>query len=116
MILLLTRDLFFSSKVTGTGQLLGLSIKACGGLELFGQWLVDPAAPVTAVILDLGSGMAPADVAAAIPSGPTVRLMAFGSHVDVAAMNAAREAGFEPVLPRSRFTAELTQLLQGLSS
>jgi hypothetical protein len=116
MILLLTRDLFFSSKITGTGQLLGLTIKACGGLELFGQWLADPADPVAAVILDLGSGMAPADVAAAIPSGQTVKMLAFGSHVDVAAMNAAREAGFEPVLPRSRFTAELPQLLQSLSN
>ena len=39
--------------------------------------------------------------------------VAFGSHVDTVALADARSAGCDPVLPRSRFTAELPTLIGG---
>jgi hypothetical protein len=42
-----------------------------------------------------------------------VRLIAFGSHVDVERLREARSAGFDEVLPRSEFTRRLVSLLQG---
>ena len=38
--------------------------------------------------------------------------MAFGSHVDTEALAAARAAGCDPVMPRSKFTAELAKLIE----
>ena len=38
---------------------------------------------------------------------PTIRTIAFGAHVDVKALKAARAAGCDIVKPRSQFVAEL---------
>jgi hypothetical protein len=45
-------------------------------------------------------------------AGPDVWFIAFGSHVDTKSLDAARAAGCHVVLPRSRFAAELPQLLR----
>lgn len=112
MILLVTRDLFFGSKVSGTAQALGLSIASCAALERLRELLQDAA--VTGIILDLSSDISPADVTAAIPDGRSLPRLAFGPHVETDRLESARAAGFEQVLPRSRFSAELPQLLRGL--
>lgn len=39
------------------------------------------------------------------------RLVAYGSHVQPASLEAARRAGFDDVLPRSRFVREIDSLL-----
>ena len=73
------------------------------------------AAGAGAVIVDLGSP--PVDPFGwaqrwrALPQPP--RLIAFGSHVDRELLGRASEAGFDPVLPRSRFVRDLPALLQG---
>jgi predicted metal-dependent hydrolase len=41
-----------------------------------------------------------------------IPLLCFGSHKDVAAMTAAKKAGADAVLARSRFTADMPKLLQ----
>lgn len=117
MLVLITRDLFFGSKVIGTAQMLGVPALYCASLEPLTD-LLGPQAKteMSAVILDLGSGIAPADVMAKLPGDRVVRCMAFGAHVDTAALAAAREAGCDPVWPRSKFTAELPQLLRDLCS
>ena len=43
---------------------------------------------------------------------PHATFIAFGSHVDTAALEAASAAGCNLVLPRSKFTLELPQLIQ----
>jgi hypothetical protein len=63
----------------------------------------DPAACIAAdiVIVDLAkSAGAVGELRAALP---TARLVCFGPHVDAASAEAAREAGADVVLPRSRF-------------
>ncbi len=45
-------------------------------------------------------------------AGPDTWFVAFGSHVDVKALAAAKAAGCHVVLPRSRFAAELPELLR----
>ncbi|MDQ3782026.1 MAG: hypothetical protein M3349_03700 [Actinomycetota bacterium] len=44
-------------------------------------------------------------------AGAGVRVVAYGPHVDTAALDAASRAGATEVLPRSRFFARLTELL-----
>lgn len=43
---------------------------------------------------------------------PTLVSIAFGPHVDVEKLEAARAAGCTEVMPRSRFSAQLPQILQ----
>ena len=41
------------------------------------------------------------------------RVVGYGSHVDAATLHAARVAGCDPVLPRSKFVEELPGALPG---
>lgn len=62
------------------------------------------------VVVDLGRRGALDALAAIVASG--VRVVAFGSHVDHALLDAARAAGVDEVLPRSRFFATAAELLR----
>ncbi len=70
--------------------------------------------PPTCVLLDLHNpGLDLTDLllrlAEICPTLP--RRVAYGSHVDTAALKAARVAGCDPVLPRSQFVEELETAL-----
>jgi hypothetical protein len=112
MLVLLSRDLFFASKVTGTAQRLGLSAVTVPTVAALRERL--SAGDVTGVMLDLGCGILAADVAGACPL-PRPKLLAFGAHVDVAALESAVQSGFDDVLPRSKFSAQLPELLRGMA-
>ena len=45
--------------------------------------------------------------------GAPPRVVAYGSHVEAATLHAARVAGCDPVLPRSRFVEDLPEALPG---
>ncbi len=64
------------------------------------------AAEPVAIMVDLDRCDDPADFRI---QGPTV--IGFGSHVDVAAHQRARELGYDLVLPRSQFFRRLPELL-----
>lgn len=111
--LLLCRDLFFTSKVVGTAQMLGHRVVVVGGADLALAHL--RAWSPRVVFVDLAAGDLVTSprllqyIEAAPPGTPFV---AFGSHVDTARLAEARAAGCDPVLPRSRFTAELPALIR----
>jgi DNA-binding NarL/FixJ family response regulator len=111
--LLLSRDLFFTAKVTGTARELGYRVLVAGAPTLAAS-LIERWQP-KAVFVDLAAGelVSPAAlVAYRSVAGPATRFIAFGSHVDSPALAAARAAGCDPVLPRSRFSAELPDLIR----
>lgn len=111
--LLLSRDLIFTSKVTGTAQALGHKVIVAGNVALASAML-EQWTPVI-VFADLGAGdlVAPANLARFREQmGEGVTFLAFGSHVDVEALAAARDAGCDPVLPRSKFTQILPELIR----
>ena len=110
--LLLSRDLIFTSKITGTARELGRRVVVAGNSALaaamIGQWRPK------VVLVDLTAGdlvSVPALMAYRQAAGPDVPFVAFGPHVETAAFEAARAAGCDPVLPRSKFTAELPALI-----
>src|SRR4051794_8089307 len=112
--LLLCDDLIFTSRVTGTAQALGLRVQAARSADA----LVELArrAPPACVIVDLHNpgldlGALLARLAEACPAMP--RVVAYGSHVEAATLHAARQAGCEVVLPRSKFVEELPEALPG---
>ena len=108
--LLLCDDLLFASKVTATARAHGLTVAVCRDTARLSAMLAE--GTPKAVLLDLHNPTldlgAVADWRAA-----GVRVVAFGSHVDVAALKAARAAGCDPVLPRSKFVANLESELVG---
>jgi DNA-binding NarL/FixJ family response regulator len=112
--LLLSDDLIFTSRITGTASGLGLTVRAARSADA----LVELArqSPPRAVLIDLSNpGLALPEflkrLAEACPAMP--RVVAYGSHVDTATLRAAREAGCDPVLPRSKFVEELPRALPG---
>lgn len=111
--ILLSDDLMFTSRVTGTARDLGLVV----ALARSPAAVLDVAArqPPSCVIVDLANGgldlrslMAGL---AALPHRP--RVVAYGSHVDTVSLKAARDAGCDVVLPRSKFVEELPEALPG---
>ncbi len=109
--LLLSDDLMFTSRITGTARDQGLTMKVARTPPVLEAMARDhvPAC----VLLDLGNpSLIIADTVQALRSAaPRVFLVAYGSHVDTATLGAARAAGCDLVLPRSRFIEELPRQL-----
>lgn len=111
--LLLSRDLIFTSKVTGTARMLGRQVLTAGNAAL-AQAMIEQWRP-RAVFVDLAAGdlvKPEALIAYRTIAGPDTAFVAFGSHVDTAALAAASAAGCDPVMPRSKFSAELPDLIR----
>lgn len=109
--LLLNDDLLFASRITGEARALGLSVQAVRSLEqLFEQLRREPPSCLLLDLafpgLDLSALFAQLRETKAPP-----RVVAYGSHVDTESLRAAREAGCDPVLPRSKFVEMLPQAL-----
>lgn len=101
--LLLSDDLLFSSKITGTAAARGLTVH----LARTPAALVELSAkiPFHAVLLDLHHPQL--DLAALLPALNAPRVIAYGSHVEAETLRAARVAGCHLVLPRSKFVERL---------
>jgi CheY-like chemotaxis protein len=111
--LLLCRDLIFTSKVKGTAEALGYRILVTSdqsaALSLIEEW------QPRVVFIDLTAGEAAAPDALMNYqnlAGRDTWFIAFGPHVDTDILNAARDAGCQVVMPRSKFSAELPEVLR----
>lgn len=115
--LLLSDDLIFSSRVTGTAQAHGLAVTPARSVERLRE-LVGAVVP-TCVIVDLANpGLQIEELLAWLIEHcqPRPYVVAYGSHVDTATLRRAREAGCDVVLPRSKFVEDLpTQLPRWLA-
>ena len=108
--LLISPDLFFTSKVTGTAQALGLQVDAVDDVASAALRL--QAGGVGCVLLDLAAPrVSVTDLLAAMPASARVPVIAFGSHVNTELLESARAAGAE-VMPRSQFSATLPEILR----
>jgi len=109
--LLLCDDLMFASRISATARSLGLTVRTARTSTDLVQ-LAAGEKP-SCVILDLANpSLAIADFVNQVrPEGQVPVLVAYGSHVDAAVLNAARQAGCDLVLPRSRFVEELSAAL-----
>ena len=99
--------------VTGTATAMGLHVELEADIERGLSKLAGGG--YRCVILDLAMpGLSPADVIAAVSNSTTTdkpHVIAFGSHVHTARLEESRKAGCDDVMPRSRFSAELTEIL-----
>lgn len=106
--LLLCDDMIFTSRITGTARSLGLNVAVAGSLQALEKQARE--AKPRGVILDLAlAGSVIDQLAKNLEQwcGMRPRVIAYGSHVDTETLRAARAAGCDLVLPRSKFVEEL---------
>lgn len=107
----LVADLFFRSKIRAVAEAAGVAPQFVRSFDELQTALAASAAPAR-VIVDLNdrSLRALEFLPALVKAGH--QLLGFVSHVDMAATNAASEAGCT-VLPRSKFVENLLTILSG---
>ena len=109
---LLSDDMIFTSRIAGTARDLGLTLKPLRSMD--GILQDARKRPPTCVIVDLANPTlnVPQLISQLSKSCATMPyVVAYGSHVDAAGLRAAREAGCNLVLPRSKFVEELPREL-----
>ena len=110
-ILVVCEDLFFWAKIHGTAASLGLPVLRVPDVEGMQNALSEGG--VRRILVDLGSHaidvMTLPDRIKALVDPP--EMIGFASHVDEATQARARAAGYDLVLPRSRFSSRLREYL-----
>jgi DNA-binding NarL/FixJ family response regulator len=111
-ILGLMHDLFFRSKVDAVSHTVGIDVVYASSLDEANARCAEGAPAM--IFVDLADPRFPTvETASAMrAAAPAARLIGFASHVDLKALGAAREAGFELALSRSEFTQRLPELLR----
>jgi CheY-like chemotaxis protein len=113
-VLALVDDLFFQSKMMETAKQVGVPLRVVSS----GDALVQAAAAQTPalVLVDLNARQgALAGLTQLCATGQT-EVVAFLSHVQTDLAAQARAAGCQQVLPRSKFTADLVEILRRAKS
>jgi len=102
-------DLFFQMKLAETAKHLGLEVKVASNAEALLQ-LLDP--PPGLVIFDLNARSSPLDAVQRLRAAqPNLRVVGFLSHLQTDLASKAQSAGFDEVMPRSKFSMQLPQIL-----
>lgn len=104
-------DLIFSTKIVGTARALGIEALSVTSADALDAALADGNVRLVIVDMDADGNAAVESIrrAAAHDSAPTT--IAFHSHVRADHAASATEAGATMTMPRSRFSAELSQIL-----
>ena len=114
--ILLSQDLFFGSKVTGTAEAMGLRVESLGSAAKLSERLATGACRL--VLIDLA--MAGFDLAQIVSlahgASGSAKVIAFGAHVQTDLLDEARNAGCDDVMPRSKFSATLSEILRSVLS
>lgn len=105
-VLVLCKDLMFSSQLNGAVQRAGFVPQTCLGIKTVLEGLTQY--PVRCVVVDLELEGLDLEALRAATSG---KLVGFGPHVHVARLEAAATAGFDAVLTRGQIAAGLDQWL-----
>lgn len=109
-VVLLSRDLFFASRIEGVCQRLNAELISVPRVEDLPSRMAG--GKVAGILVDLTlPGLEMEAVIAALPEENRPRVAAFGPHVAERQLAAAREAGCDEVLPRSRFSAQMAEVV-----
>jgi CheY-like chemotaxis protein len=107
----LVDDLLFISKMLETARHVGVELQTAPTVESLVELLGQQQAAVVIVDLNARQGGAAA-VARLRNAGHTLPIVAFLSHVEAELAEQARAAGATRVLPRSKFTQQLAEILR----
>jgi len=102
-------DLFFQMKLAETAKHLGVEVKVASNPDSLLQ-LLEPIPAL--VIVDLNAKSSPLDAVQRLRAiQPDLRVIGFLSHVQTDLAATARFAGFDEIMPRSKFSMHLPQIL-----
>ena len=121
-VLALVDDLFFQAKLTETARKIGVTLKTVASGAALAKML--EAAPDGArvdlprlVIVDLNARQGAVEAIEQLRrSGNPIPIIGFLSHVQTDLAERARAAGCKQVMPRSSFTANLSEILSQAKS
>ena len=111
-VLLLERDLFFVVKVRDTLSHLGYETQVARGADDFARKLAADV-PALAMVHTGRAGVAWEEVIAQAKAAQ-VPTLAFGSHIDLEAQQAARRAGADRVISHSKLAKDLPMIVERL--
>jgi len=108
VVLLYSTDLMLLSSVSGAAQSLGVGFRSLRAVAEAGEQL---RVAETVLCVDLASNVDVCELGAACSEAVLGRAIAFGPHVHVLRLEAARVAGFGLVVSRGQFVMQLLSLL-----
>jgi len=114
-VVALIPDLIFRTRVESTGQSLGIGVASAATPEQFYE-LIDETTAMVIIDLSIPLEAALSAIQQVQQAKAAPKVVAFASHVDADAIRAAKDAGADPVLPRSAFSNQLPDLLQSALS
>lgn len=108
VVVLYSTDLMLLSSVSGAAAMLGLGFRSVRAVS---EVVVHVDVPGLILCVDLASSVDLAELSGVCGDAVLGRAIAFGPHVHVARLDAARACGFGQVVSRGQFALQLTQLL-----
>ena len=115
IVIAVVDDLFFASKIRGTGEQVGVTVRFVRSADALAE--AARRDQPSLIICDLHSQkIDPNELAKQLKADEqlsSIPLLGFFSHVQVELKKQAEQAGFDRVLPRSAFNAQLIQILEG---
>jgi DNA-binding NarL/FixJ family response regulator len=114
-VVFLSSDLMFSSRVGGAAKQFGVEVVLVPNAASAPDKVTADCGLVL-VDLSLDGLNLPAAVRAVKAAAPQAKVVAFGAHVDRAALAAAAEAGCDLVLTRNQFNQQFAELLKAVAS
>jgi DNA-binding NarL/FixJ family response regulator len=112
VVLYLTGDLLFSSRVSGAAANLGVPLQIAGSVDKLQELASNNAARLVLIDLTLAGVDLQATVPAIRTKAPQAKIVAYGPHVHEEALAAASAAGCDEVLSRGQFDREFGRLLR----
>ncbi len=112
VVLFLSGDLMFASRVRAAAERSGLVFRLAGSLPEQPAGDESPPESVRFVVLDLATrgSLVAESVQWASQQSPVPQVIAYGPHVQAGRLRAAREAGIQRVMTRSQFDSRLGTL------
>lgn len=110
-IVAVLNDLIFSTKIVGTARALGIEALSVNSPDALDAALADGNVRLVIVDMDAHGDTAVESIRRAAAHDSTPTTLAFYSHMRADHAASATEAGATIAMPRSRFSAELPQIL-----
>lgn len=111
LIVVLNRDVFFGVKIGNTLRALGFQVEFVKTAESLAERILDAAGSVALGVIDINAAPDWA-VIREVRSNDSIPLLAFGSHLDVDGMRAAKAAGATRVVSNGDFHRDMVSLVE----
>jgi CheY-like chemotaxis protein len=108
-VVALVEDIFFIAKMKETAKQAGVALETVGSPTALAE--AAQAAETSLLIVDLNALGSIEAIEMLQAAGNTLPMVAFFSHVQAELAERARVAGCEQVMPRSKFSRELAEIL-----